>query len=76
MEAGPLQLFDTDVNIYDIMDNLYPDDDWSQDQLRRSATKNKRCKGKKLLKKRFDTSEIEQNDKLCNRWYVCRSGQA
>ena len=58
MEAGSLQLFDTDVNIYDIVDEVYLDGDLGQDNLRRSAIKNKRHKGRKLLKKRYPTVDI------------------
>lgn len=55
MEAEPLRLLDNDVGIYDIIDAVYSDSDLSQDQLMRRALKNKRCKGKKLLKKRYPT---------------------
>lgn len=58
MQAEPLRLLDKDVGIYDIVDDVYPDSDLSQDQLRRSTVKNRRHKGRKLLKKRHPTIDI------------------
>ena len=50
MNAKSLRLLESRANIYDIIDDRYPDADSSQEQSRRKAIINQRHKGQKLLK--------------------------
>jgi hypothetical protein len=52
-QAETLRIFEDEVNIYDIVDEVYPDDDLSQDQVRRRKTAVRRSKARKLLAKRL-----------------------
>jgi len=55
MDADALKLFDKGANIYDSMDELYRDDDMSEDmskdKTRRSTVKTKRYRGRQQIKK-------------------------
>ena len=52
-QAETLRIFEDKPNIYDIVDEVYQDNDWSQDQLRRRKIAVRRSKARKLLAKRL-----------------------
>jgi len=52
-DAERLRLFEADVNIYDIVDEVYPADDLSKDQIHKRSIILRRSKGRQQLKKRY-----------------------
>jgi len=52
-QAETLRIFEDKPNIYDVVDEVYQDNDWSQDQLRRRKITVRRSKARKLLAKRL-----------------------
>jgi hypothetical protein len=52
-QAETLRIFEDKPNIYDIVDEVYQDNDWSQDQVRRRKIAVRRSKARRLLAKRL-----------------------